>query len=99
MPELAVQFDVISVDLRGVAGSTAREGGFDAQNLAEDLYQLLLSLQLKDAYVVGHDLGGMVAYALVQCVTQIGVYPTRVQRTRKENRGVPQGRAESSPGR
>ncbi|HTF70626.1 MAG TPA: alpha/beta hydrolase, partial [Edaphobacter sp.] len=66
MPELAEQFDVISVDLRGVAGSTAREGGFDAQNLAEDLYQLLLGLQLKDAYVVGHDLGGMVAYALVR---------------------------------
>jgi pimeloyl-ACP methyl ester carboxylesterase len=41
-------------------------GGFDARNLAEDLYQLLLGLQLEDVYVVGHDLGGMVAYALVR---------------------------------
>jgi pimeloyl-ACP methyl ester carboxylesterase len=66
MPELAEQFDVISVDLRGIAGSTAHYGGFDAENLAEDLYQLLLSLQLTDVYVVGHDVGGMVAYALVR---------------------------------
>ena len=66
MPELAEQFNVISVDLRGIADSTAHYGGFDAENLAEDLYQLLLGLQLKDVYVVGHDVGGMVAYALVR---------------------------------
>jgi pimeloyl-ACP methyl ester carboxylesterase len=66
MPSLAEQFDVISVDLRGLGGSIAHEGGFDARNLAEDIYQLLVSLRLKNAYIVGHDLGGMVAYALVR---------------------------------
>jgi pimeloyl-ACP methyl ester carboxylesterase len=66
MPELAEQFDVLSVDLRGIAGSIAHYGGFDAGNLGEDLYQLLSGLQLKDVYVVGHDVGGMVAYALVR---------------------------------
>jgi pimeloyl-ACP methyl ester carboxylesterase len=66
MPDLAKQFTVIAVDLRGIGGSTAQSGGYDAANMAEDIYQLASTLGLKDLYVVGHDLGGMVAYALVR---------------------------------
>ena len=66
MPQLAKRFTVIAVDLRGIGGSTATRGGFDAANMAEDVYQLVSALKLDRVYVVGHDLGGMVAYAFVR---------------------------------
>jgi pimeloyl-ACP methyl ester carboxylesterase len=66
MPRLAKQFTVIAVDLRGVGGSTAAPGGYDAVNMAEDVHQLAEALKLKRIYIVGHDIGGMVAYAFVR---------------------------------
>jgi pimeloyl-ACP methyl ester carboxylesterase len=66
MPRLAKRFTVVAVDLRGVGGSTATAGGYDATNMAEDVDQLVTSLKLQHVYIVGHDLGGMVAYAFVR---------------------------------
>jgi pimeloyl-ACP methyl ester carboxylesterase len=66
MPQLAKQFTVIAVDLRGVGASTAKPGGYDAANMAEDIHQLLVALKLDRVYVVGHDIGGHVAYAFVR---------------------------------
>jgi pimeloyl-ACP methyl ester carboxylesterase len=71
MPQLAKRFTVIAVDLRGVGGSAATPGGYDAANMAEDIYQLVSALKLEDVYVVGHDIGGMVAYAFVRRYPQI----------------------------
>jgi pimeloyl-ACP methyl ester carboxylesterase len=71
MPQLAKRFTVIAVDLRGVGGSTATPGGYDAANMAEDVYQLVSALKLKRVYIVGHDIGGMVAYAFVRRHPQI----------------------------
>ena len=66
MPRLARRFTVVAVDLRGVSGSTATEGGYDAANMAEDIYQLTKALKLERVYIVGHDIGGHVAYAFVR---------------------------------
>ena len=66
MPHLAKKFTVIAVDLRGVGGSTAMPGGYDAASMAEDVHQLAAALKLERVYVVGHDIGGMVAYAFVR---------------------------------
>jgi pimeloyl-ACP methyl ester carboxylesterase len=66
MPRLAKHFTVIAVDLRGIGGSKATPGGYDAANMAEDIEQLMASLKLQHVYVVGHDIGGQVAYALVR---------------------------------
>jgi pimeloyl-ACP methyl ester carboxylesterase len=66
MPHLAKRFTVIAVDLRGIGGSTATWGGYDAANMAEDVYQLVSALKLERVYIVGHDIGGMVAYAFVR---------------------------------
>jgi len=63
MPLLAKQFTVVAVDLRGIGGSAATAGGYDAANMAEDVHQLVEHLHLHHVYVVGHDIGGMVAYA------------------------------------
>jgi pimeloyl-ACP methyl ester carboxylesterase len=66
MPRLAKRFTVIAVDLRGIGGSKATPGGYDAANMAEDIDQLVAALKLQHVYVVGHDIGGQVAYALVR---------------------------------
>jgi pimeloyl-ACP methyl ester carboxylesterase len=63
MPRLAKQFTVIALDLRGISGSSAAAGGYDAANLAEDVHQLATALKLQSVYVVGHDIGGPVAFA------------------------------------
>jgi pimeloyl-ACP methyl ester carboxylesterase len=66
MPRLAKQFTVLAVDLRGVGGSAETPDGYDANSMAEDVYQLLAALKLERVYVVGHDIGGMVAYAFAR---------------------------------
>lgn len=66
MPRLAKQFTVLAVDLRGVGGSAPTPGGYDAGSMAEDVYQLATALKLERVYVVGHDIGGMVAYAFAR---------------------------------
>jgi pimeloyl-ACP methyl ester carboxylesterase len=71
MPRLAKRFTVIAVDLRGIGGSTATPGGYDAANMAEDVRQLAAALKLEHAYIVGHDIGGMVTYAFVRRYPQV----------------------------
>src|ERR1700722_8843267 len=66
MPLLAKTFTVVAVDLRGVGESSEAKDGYDAANLAEDIHQLAQREKLEHAYVVGHDVGGMVAYALAR---------------------------------
>ena len=66
IPQLAKQFTVVAIDLRGLGGSTPTEGGYDAANMAEDVHQLAEHLHLEHVYVVGHDIGGMVAYAFAR---------------------------------
>jgi hypothetical protein len=51
MPRLATRFTVITVDLRGVGGSTATPGGYDAANMAEDLRRGKISTGLLRAHV------------------------------------------------
>jgi pimeloyl-ACP methyl ester carboxylesterase len=66
MPRLAKNFTALAIDLRGIGKSQATPRGYDAANLAEDVYQLIDQLKLKPVYVVGHDVGGMFAYALTR---------------------------------
>jgi pimeloyl-ACP methyl ester carboxylesterase len=66
MPRLAKKFTVVAVDLRGVGESLATPTGYDAPNLAKDIHQLAEQLKLQQVYIVGHDIGGMVAYAFMR---------------------------------
>jgi pimeloyl-ACP methyl ester carboxylesterase len=66
MPHLATKFTVVAVDLRGVGGSAPASNGYDAANLAEDIHQLIAQLHFQKVYLVGHDIGGMVAYAFAR---------------------------------
>jgi pimeloyl-ACP methyl ester carboxylesterase len=66
MPRLAERFRVVAVDLRGIGGSTPTERGYEAATMAEDMHQLARELGLNRPYVVGHDIGGGVAYAFAR---------------------------------
>src|SRR6185437_16112521 len=66
MPRLATKFTVVAVDLPGIGGSTGKPGGYAAADVADDVHQLQEQLNLDHAYVVGHDIGGMVAYAFIR---------------------------------
>jgi pimeloyl-ACP methyl ester carboxylesterase len=66
MPRLAKRFTVVAPDLRGIGGSTVTAGGYDAATRANDIHQLIASLKLDQVYIVGHDLGGLTAYAYLR---------------------------------
>lgn len=57
--QLTDQFRVIAVDLRGHGASTAGSAGYGLDRLGDDLATLLETLDLHDAIVVGHSMGGM----------------------------------------
>ena len=66
MPRLAQNFTVVAVDLPGLGGSGPATNGYDAAHLAIDIRGLVVALKLDHAYLVGHDLGGIVAYAYLR---------------------------------
>lgn len=60
-PELAKKFRVIVVDIRGMGTSEKPESGYDKKTMAKDIYELTRQLGLEEVYMLGHDIGGMVA--------------------------------------
>lgn len=63
MAELAKRHTVIVPDLRGAGGSAKPAAGYDKKTMAQDAHALVAALGQKQAVVVGHDIGLMVAYA------------------------------------
>jgi pimeloyl-ACP methyl ester carboxylesterase len=63
MPSLSKDHDVIAVDLRGVGGSDKPKDGYDKKTNAQDIKRLMDELGIQKANIVGHDIGGMIAYA------------------------------------
>lgn len=53
---------VVAPDMRGFGDSAKPEGGFDKKTVARDMLELLDLLGSGRAWVVGHDMGGQVAY-------------------------------------
>jgi pimeloyl-ACP methyl ester carboxylesterase len=63
MPELAERHTVYAVDLPGLGDSTGIPDGYDKATLARYVHGLLADrLGVRDAQVVGHDLGAAVAF-------------------------------------
>jgi pimeloyl-ACP methyl ester carboxylesterase len=63
MPALAERFMVIAPDLPGIGESDIPADGLDMKSAAVRIHALAESLGVKNAMVVGHDIGLMVAYA------------------------------------
>jgi pimeloyl-ACP methyl ester carboxylesterase len=65
MPQLVARgYTVLAPDLRGLGDTAKPAGGYEKANVAEDIHALAAQLNLgPEVNVVGHDMGGMVAYA------------------------------------
>lgn len=64
MPMLAdAGHDVVAVDLPGLGGSAPLPGGHDTHAAAEAVHALVEELGLGRFHLVGHDVGGMVAFS------------------------------------
>jgi pimeloyl-ACP methyl ester carboxylesterase len=64
MPELANNYRVIAVDIRGMGESERPDGGYDTRTLAEDIHDLMGKLGVTHYSVIGHDIGMWLAYPL-----------------------------------
>lgn len=62
LPILAATHTVIAPDFRGYGQSDKPETGYEIRTMVEDLRQLVHQLGMKSVSLVGHDLGGIVAY-------------------------------------
>jgi pimeloyl-ACP methyl ester carboxylesterase len=63
IPLLAKKFTVIAPDLPGIGDSATPSDGIDMKNAAIRIHEVVRSLGIEKARVVGHDIGLMVAYA------------------------------------
>jgi pimeloyl-ACP methyl ester carboxylesterase len=72
--ELVRKHTVIVPDLRGLGRSSKPPGGYDKKTQARDIRTVVTTLGFDQAAVVGHDLGGIVAYAYA------AQYPDKVTR-------------------
>jgi pimeloyl-ACP methyl ester carboxylesterase/quercetin dioxygenase-like cupin family protein len=63
IPRLAEKFTVVAPDLPGIGDSDIPTEGLDMTRSAIRIHELVKSLGIENADVVGHDIGLMVAYA------------------------------------
>jgi pimeloyl-ACP methyl ester carboxylesterase len=63
IPLLAEKFTVIAPDLPGIGDSSIPADQIDMLSAAREIHELVRSLKIDKARVVGHDIGLMVAYA------------------------------------
>lgn len=63
LPALAARFRVVAPDLRGYNLSSKPAAGYDYATLADDVSALVRALGAERAHLVGHDWGGVIAWA------------------------------------
>lgn len=71
VPLLAPHCMVIAPDLRGFGHSSKPAAGYDKKTVAGDIAALLHALQIDQACIVGHDMGGQVGYAFAALYPQL----------------------------
>lgn len=71
MPRLQRGHRVVAVDLLGHGGSEKPDSGYSIENQADLVAELLGRLDVREAEVVGHSLGGPVAIALAEQSPQL----------------------------
>jgi pimeloyl-ACP methyl ester carboxylesterase len=74
LPTLAQHHTVIALDLPGLGESSVPTKGYDKRSIAQVIHQLITHLGFDRINLVGHDIGGMVAYAYA------ATHPETVQR-------------------
>lgn len=74
MPALADNYTVVAPDLRGLGETERTKAGYDKKTISEDVAALIHHLGYSKATIVGHDMGGKVAWLLGQ------THPTLVEK-------------------
>jgi pimeloyl-ACP methyl ester carboxylesterase len=64
IPLLAATHRVVAVDLRGFGDSSAADDDFDSSAAAQDLHQLVETLELGPVHLVGQDISGATVFRL-----------------------------------
>ncbi|MCK6210093.1 alpha/beta hydrolase [Georgenia sp. EYE_87] len=73
-PLLQDEYELIAFDLKGSGGSSKTAAGYDKKRLAAEIDAACHQLGLDQVAVIGHDIGGMIAYSWA------AFYPERVSR-------------------
>jgi pimeloyl-ACP methyl ester carboxylesterase len=89
---LAVEFQVVAVDLRGHGGS-GRPGTYSFELMRDDVVRVLDALGFQSVILMGHSMGGVVAYLVAQA------QPGRVSRLIVEDAPPPYPRTRPLPER
>jgi pimeloyl-ACP methyl ester carboxylesterase len=63
IPVLAEKYTVIAPDMRGFGASSKARTGYDMNNIADDIRELVLSLGHREIFLAGHDWGGAASYS------------------------------------
>src|SRR6185295_704803 len=61
--EFGRDYTIIAPDMRGLGDSSRPATGYDKMTMAVDIHELVKSLGYENIYLVGHDIGLMVAYS------------------------------------
>jgi pimeloyl-ACP methyl ester carboxylesterase len=72
--EFGKDYTIIAPDMRGLGDSSRPATGYAKKTLAADIHELVKSLGYKQIYLVGHDIGLMVAYSYA------AQYPSEVEK-------------------
>ncbi|MFC5744263.1 alpha/beta fold hydrolase [Actinomadura rugatobispora] len=83
VPLLSDRFTVVTPDLPGFGASSRMDGGYDKKNVARILHRLMARLGHDRYHVVGHDVGGQVAYPLA------ALFPNSVRTVTFVEAGIP----------
>ncbi len=87
-------FHAVAPDLRGYGATDKPPRGYDAFTLSSDVAALVRALGAHDAYLIGHDWGGMLAWSTAtlhpQVVRQLGIvsmpHPLRMAQALRSDR-------------
>ena len=63
LPEMSRRYTVIAPDLRGLGASSKPAAGYDTDNVADDIHELVHALGHDRIFLVGHDWGAATAYS------------------------------------
>ncbi len=70
MGVLSNKYRVVAPDLRGLGLSERTQNGYDKKTIATDIKALIEYLGEKQAYIIGHDMGGKAAYVMAYLYPQ-----------------------------
>ena len=70
---LDLGYRVTALDLRGFGASDTPAGGYSYDRMANDIYEVVCALDLKDFILVGFSMGGAIVLRYMNCCRGYGV--------------------------